>query len=56
MKKFIKFFIILLALIALMFAEYRYIMTNIKPYRGANSTVYIEIFEQIDEYELEEQQ
>ena len=44
---------ILLALITLMYAEYRYIMENQCPYRGENGTVYIEIFGQIDEYYAE---
>ena len=50
MKKFVKFFIVLLVLVTLMFAEYRYIMTNIKPYVGANNTVYLEVFGQVDKY------
>jgi len=37
-----------------MFAEYRYIMTNIKPYVGDNNTVYLEVFDQVDEYYAEE--
>jgi hypothetical protein len=33
-----------------MYAEYRYIMLNICPYLGNNGTVYLEIFERVDEY------
>ena len=40
----------MLAVAALMYAEYRYIMCNQKPYRGDNGTVYIEIFCNVDEY------
>ena len=50
MKKLIKFIIILVAVLCIMFAEYRYIMTHIKPYRGEGGTVYLEIFNQVDEY------
>ena len=39
-----------LALFALMFAEYRFIMCNQRPYRGENGTVYIEMFGHMDEY------
>lgn len=42
-----------LALFALMFAEYRFIMCNQRPYRGENGTVYIEMFGQVDEYYAE---
>lgn len=43
--------IAIIALLAcLMFAEYRFIMHNLCPYRGDNGTVYIEIFGQVDEY------
>lgn len=45
-----KIIIIILAVIALMFAEYRFIMHNLCPYRGENGTVYIELFGQVDEY------
>ena len=43
----------ILILISLMFAEYRFIMHNIHPYLGENNTVYLEIFEQVDEYYTE---
>lgn len=42
--------VIILSIATLMFAEYRYIMRNICPYRGENGTVYLEIFGQMDEY------
>ena len=47
MKKFIA---AILILASIMYAEYRYIMVNICPYIGSNGTVYLEIFEQVDEY------
>jgi hypothetical protein len=33
-----------------MYAEYRYIMLNLSPYIGENNTVYIEVFNRVDEY------
>ena len=45
-----KFIIAILVLLSIMFAEYRYIMTHIAPYRGENGTVYIEFMGQVDEY------
>lgn len=42
--------IITIAILVLMYAEYRFIMLNICPYRGSNGTVYLEIFERVDEY------
>lgn len=53
MKKFIKFIAAVLVLAALMFAEYRYIMINIKPYIGQDNTVQLEVFGQVDEYYAE---
>ena len=50
MKKIAKFLIIFMAVLCIMFAEYRYIMCHIKPYRGDGGTVYLEVFEQVDEY------
>ena len=52
-KNIIKVTIGILLLLSLMFAEYRYIMLNLKPYRGNNGTVYIEMFGNIDEYYAE---
>jgi hypothetical protein len=54
MKKSVKFVIELMVLLVIMFAEYRYIMTNITPYHGDNDAVYLEIFGQVDEYYAEE--
>ena len=48
-----KALIIIIAIAMLMFAEYRYIMLNLCPYLGDNGTVYIEIFNQVDEYYAE---
>ena len=50
MKKIAKFVIIIMVLLSIMFAEYRFIMLNIKPYRGERGTVYLEVFGQVDEY------
>ena len=50
MKKFIKIALVLVVLLGIMFAEYRYIMTHIIPYRGEGGTVYLEIFDNVDEY------
>lgn len=52
-KKIIKIITGILILISLMFAEYRIIMHNIRPYIGENNIVYIEIFGQVDEYYAE---
>lgn len=54
MKKIVKIALILVALLAIMYGEYRYIMTHIHPYRGEDGAVYLEIFEQVDEYYAEE--
>lgn len=54
MKKLIAITLIILALLGIMFAEYRYIMCNIKPYRGEGGAVYLEVFDQVDEYYAEE--
>ncbi len=45
--------LIALAILALMFVEYRAIMLNIKPYVGDNGTVYIEFMGNVDEYYAE---
>ena len=45
--------LILLAIIVLMFAEYRFIMCNLRPYEGENGTVYIEFMGNVDEYYAE---
>lgn len=43
----------ILFLISLMFAEYRFIMHNIKLYSKEENIVYAEFFGQIDEYYIE---
>ena len=43
----------ILLITSLMFAEYRFIMHNIRPYLEENNTVYLEIFGQVDEYYAE---
>ena len=50
MKKLVAITLILVAMLGIMFAEYRFIMTHICPYRGEGGTVYIEFMGQIDEY------
>lgn len=54
MKKLVAITLILVAMLGIMFAEYRYIMHNIKPYRGERGTVHLEIFGQVDEYYADE--
>lgn len=54
MKKLVAITLILVAVLGIMFAEYRYIMTNIKPYIGDDNAVYLEVFDQVDEYRAEE--
>ena len=44
---------IVFTILAMMFAEYRFIMHNIRPYKGDNGTVYLEIFGNVDEYYAE---
>ena len=52
-KKILTITIGALLLAGIMFAEYRYIMCNIKPYVGKGNDVYLEIFGQVDEYYAE---
>jgi hypothetical protein len=52
-KKCITIIIIILGILAIMLAEYRYIMLNLCPYIGEDNTVYIEMFGQVDIYDLE---
>ena len=54
MKKLIATVLIIVSVLGIMFAEYRYIMTHIKPYRGEGGTVYLEVFDQVDEYYADE--
>ena len=53
MKKLATALILTLSMLALMFAEYRYIMLNLHPYLGENNTVYIELFDRVDVYYVE---
>lgn len=53
MKTITKIIAMALIVISFMFAEYRFIMHNIRPYLGENNTVYLEIFEQVDVYYAE---
>ena len=50
MNRIAKAIIIFVAVFALMFCEYRWIMMNIKPYRGFGGTVYLDVFGRVDEY------
>lgn len=52
-KKIVKIIAVILIAFSLMFAEYRFIMHNIRPYFGENNTVYLEIFGQVDTYYAE---
>ncbi len=54
MKKILKFAITIILILGIMFFEYRFIMINIKPYIGNGGAVYLEIFEQVDEYYAED--
>lgn len=48
-----KAIIILMAILALMFAEYRYIMMNLRPYYAEDGFLCIEIFGNTDSYYAE---
>lgn len=54
MKKLLATVLIILAVLGIMCAEYRYIMCNIKPYVGNDNAVYLEIFNQVDEYHADD--
>lgn len=54
MKKLIAALLIIVAVFGIMFAEYRYIMTHVKPYIGDDNAVYLEIFDQVDEYHADD--
>lgn len=54
MKTITKIIAVVLIIMSFMFAEYRFIMHNIRPYIGENNTVYLEIFEYTDEYYAED--
>lgn len=49
-----KLILILLAVVVMMYAEYRYIMLNLSPSKGDNGTIYIEFMGNVDEYESED--
>lgn len=49
-RKLAKAFIIVLVVLGIMYAEYRYIMVNQYIYKGDGNTVYVEIFGNVDEY------
>ncbi len=53
MKKLIVGLSIVLALVALMFAEYRFIMTHLKPYYAEDGFLCIEFMGQTDSYYAE---
>lgn len=53
MKKYIKTLMVIIGILALMLIEYRFIMCNLHPYVSeAEDTIYIELFEQVDAYDL----
>ena len=54
MKKLIKFAITIILILCTMFFEYRFIMLNIHPSMDENGTVYLEVFNQVDVYDMEE--
>lgn len=45
-----KAILVILILASVMYAEYRFIMNNLCPYKGDNGTVYIEFFGNVDKY------
>ena len=45
-----KVILAILILASIMYAEYRFIMLNICPYKGDNGTVYVEFMGNVDEY------
>ena len=53
MKKLIIVLLTIAVMLGIMYAEYRFIMLNLSPSKGDNGTVYIEIFGQVDEYEID---
>ena len=48
-----KIIIVLFILAILMFAEYRFIMTNLEPYYAEDGFLYIEFMGQVDTYYAE---
>lgn len=53
-KKLATIILIITALAVIIYGEYRYIMTHISVYIGSNGNVYLEVFDQVDEYDLTE--
>jgi len=53
MKKLAKFLIISVAIFALMFVEYRFIMTNLRTYYAEDGFICIEFMGQTDAYYAE---
>lgn len=51
-KRLAKAILICVAILLLMFAEYRFIMTNMHPYYGDCGELYIEIFDNVDVYDM----
>jgi hypothetical protein len=45
-----KVILAILILASIMYAEYRFIMLNLCPYKGDNGTVYVEFMGNVDEY------
>lgn len=52
-KKLVIILSAILVIASMMYTEYRFIMCNIRPYKGDNDTVYLEIFGNVDEYYAE---
>ena len=52
-KNIVAIIVIIMTILSLMYAEYRYIMVNQCPYLDENGTVYIEIFGQTDVYDAD---
>jgi uncharacterized membrane protein YidH (DUF202 family) len=53
MRKSIKIILIILGILTLMFAEYRFIMSHQQLERGHNGTMYSTVFGHTDEYYVE---
>jgi hypothetical protein len=54
MKKATVIIMAIVVMLGIMYGEYRYIMTHIRPINGNNNTIYLEIFNQVDEYYVED--
>lgn len=50
MRKALICIFVVVCVLTMMFAEYRFIMYNLKPYRGEGGTVYIEFLGHMDTY------